>query len=73
MMLETGKTDGHRSTVGVTQDNTPPGSIFKARLLHIGKSVGPEQGVVGKRIILGAENPTFENRSKGCVILRHLR
>ena len=29
----------------VTQDNTPPGPIFKARLLHVDKSVGPEQGV----------------------------
>ena len=32
----------------VTQDTTPPGTILKARLLHVEKSVGPEQGVVGK-------------------------
>ena len=32
----------------MTQDNTPPGPTFKARLLHINKGVGPEQGVVGK-------------------------
>ena len=32
----------------VTQDNTPPGPILKARLLHSKKIVGPEQGAVGK-------------------------
>ena len=32
----------------MTQDNTPPGPISKARLLHSNKSVGPEQGVLGE-------------------------
>ena len=32
----------------MTQDNTPPGPICKARLLHVNKVVGSEQGVVGE-------------------------
>ena len=32
----------------MTQDNTPPGPIFKARLLHTKMNAGPKQGVVGE-------------------------
>ena len=42
----------------VTQDDTPPGPILKARFLYIEKSVGREQGVIGK---IRPRRPLSEN------------
>ena len=72
----------------VTQDNTHPGPTFKARLLHIKQESRscterswkdqtdsfPKTNVsFGIGIVLGAEQPSFENRSKGCVIFFHVQ
>ena len=42
----------------VTQDNTPPGPIIKARLLRTEKSASPEKGAV-RNIRLLSENVLF--------------
>lgn len=66
------------SKLYVIEDNTPPGPIFKARLLHM-KSMSAKNRVSLKRsdqqlsehvslgigIVLRAEQPSFENRPWG--------
>ena len=51
----------------MTQDNTAPGPIFKARLLHVNKSAGPAQGVVGKIL-----STAFRKRADWYWIRRYL-
>ena len=80
-------TISNRYTVGdMTQDNTTPGPFskldcFTARRMPVPRRVLLERSrrqlaenvSFGTGIVLGAEQPGFENRPRGCVILCHLR
>ena len=72
--------------VGDTQGNTPPGRIFEAR--YSAPSTIPipndtlsescrfdisNDTVLGTHTLLALKQPSFKNRSRGCVFLRHLR
>ena len=71
----------------MTQDNTPPGPIFKSRLLRTKHDTQYQTTRVSescrfdlsKDALFGTDErfdvdqSRFENRSRGCVILCHLR
>ncbi|CAN0311574.1 unnamed protein product, partial [Ectocarpus sp. 12 AP-2014] len=65
----------------MTQDNTPHGPIFKARLRHDEEDTLWESSrrdssnatIFGAVTLSAVEKSRIENRSRGCVILCHLR